>query len=110
MAMAKTPSLNASIRAVSFDTAAMIRGRHQGCATRLGRLFPAGGLAGEARGNRRFCFGGRLSVAGSGGNLALQLFVVRQAGELIDEQQRLLRRDLEFLAAALARHLVVEAE
>jgi len=44
----------------------------------------------------------------SGG--VLRLFVFRQTLELIGEQQRVMRRHFELLAARLARHLIVQAK
>src|SRR5574341_925953 len=40
----------------------------------------------------------------------IRLFVFRQALELIGEQQRMVRRHLELLAARLAGHLVVQPQ
>src|SRR2546421_280379 len=41
---------------------------------------------------------------------AFDLFFIGQACELVHEHQGVLRRDLEFLAARLARDLIVQAE
>jgi hypothetical protein len=70
------------------------------------RLLPPARLA-DGWGRRRgFVLGGR---PGGRGDFLLELLVVRQARELIDEHQRVLRRDFELLAAGLARDFVVEA-
>ena len=45
-----------------------------------------------------------------GGDFSLELLVVRQALQLVDEDQRLVGRHLESLAAGLADHLVIEAQ
>src|SRR5687767_4546226 len=44
------------------------------------------------------------------GGRVVGLFVLRQAFQLISEQQRMMRRHFEFLPARLARHLVVQAQ
>ena len=59
--------------------------------------------------------GGFASLGGSGSpdamlDLPFELFVVGQTGDLVHEHQRVLRRDLELLAARLARDLVVEPQ
>src|SRR5688572_10052593 len=73
-------------------------------------LLPAARLAREPRGQRRLALGYGLRLSRRRGDLALEVRVVGQTGQLIHEYQRVLRRDLEFLAARLARDLVVEPE
>lgn len=56
-------------------------------------------------------FFGRLVGGVRGGrNLLFEFLFVRQTGQLIDEHHRLVRRDLEFLAAGLAGNLVVQPQ
>ena len=57
-----------------------------------------------------FRFRFRFRLAGRLGDLALERRGVGQPPELVDEHQRVLRRDLEPFPARLARHLVVEPE
>src|SRR4051794_27951644 len=73
-------------------------------------LLPAAGIASEPRRHRRLALGGGLRLARRQVDLLFELFVVGQAGELIHEHQRVLRGNLELLAAARARDLVVEAQ
>src|SRR5262249_27259192 len=73
-------------------------------------LFPARRLPGKARRQRRLSFRLRLRFARRHVDLALELFFVRQSLQLVYEHQRVLRRDLELLAARLAGDLVVEAK
>ena len=72
--------------------------------------LPAARLAREPRRQRRLGFRLRFRLSRRDVDLPFEIFFVGQAGELVHEHQRVLRRDLEFLAAGLARDLVVEAE
>ncbi len=78
--------------------------------TRQTLTFPAAGRPGESRWERRFGFVGGLRFSGGRGDLGVEIVVFRETLELIDEHQRVLRRDLELLPAGPARHLVVEPQ
>ena len=75
-----------------------------------GPLLPARGPAGEPRGQFRLALRRRRWLSRGFADLPFQFLIVGQACQLVDEHQRVLRGDLEFLATRLARHLVVEAE
>src|SRR6266542_1588376 len=73
-------------------------------------LFPAARLAREPCREGWLRVARRLRLAGRFGDLLFEVFVVRQSRQLVDEHQRVLRRDFKFLSARLADHLVVDAQ
>src|SRR4051812_6274127 len=73
-------------------------------------LLPIARVPTEPRAQLRLRLDGLRGFLGGRLDLLLQLVVIGQPGELIDEDHRLLRRDLELPAAGLADDLVVEAE
>src|SRR5215210_122118 len=74
------------------------------------RSLPARRLAREPRGDGRFLGRGRFGVARCRRDLAFEVGVVRQARKLIEVDERMLRRNIEFATAGLARDLVVEPQ
>src|SRR5215470_10874513 len=73
-------------------------------------LLPARGLSREACRKLRLARRFRLRVAGGFCDLAFELFLVGQPGRLIDEHQRVLGGNLEFLPTGLARNFVIEPQ
>src|SRR5205807_3588098 len=75
-------------------------------------LLPVAGILAEARREFRLLrrLVGRGALSCRLGDFAVELFVVRQASELIEEDHRLLRRNLELLPAGPADDFVVEPQ
>ena len=97
-AVSRTGGIRLRVRSLRFH--------RPGALTHLFQLVPLVKRAGSCG----FGGGSGSESPDAGVNLPLQLFVIRQTGELIHEHQRVLRRDLELLPARLARDLVVEPQ
>jgi len=73
-------------------------------------LLPAARSAREPHRQRRLRVRRRFRLCCRSVDLPLEFFVIRQPCELVHEHQGVMRWNLEFLSAGLARHVVIKAE